>query len=146
VMVFAGSEATFTNNVIRGEGVAGIRAAGVVRADRNEFQGLTMRKVGPPNFAVWALEGSKVTLTDNSFSNWRHALHASKAETIVRDNKIKDFHQSAFVINAPSKPPAITGNIAVSSDPNAQIGRLDGKPVAAGDNRVELPTTTTPQR
>ena len=146
VMVFAGSDATFTDNVIRGEGVAGIRAAGVVRANRNEFQGLMLRKGGPPNFAIWALEGAKVTLTDNSFSTWRHALHATKSETIVRDNKIKDFHQSAFVINAPSKPPAITGNIAVSSDPNAQIGRLDNKPVDAGDNRVEPPTTATPQR
>lgn len=146
VMVFAGSDAAFTDNVIRGEGVAGIRVAGVVHADRNTFHGLTLRKVGPPNFAVWALEGSKVTLTDNSFSNWRHALHASKAETIVRDNTVKDFHQSAFVINAPPKPPVITGNIAVSSDRNAQVGKVDGQPVDAGDNRVEQPSVSKPNR
>lgn len=146
VMVFAGSEATFTDNVIRGEGVAGIRVAGVVRADRNTFQGLTLRKGGPPNFAVWGLEGAKVTLTDNSFSNWRHALHASKAETIVRDNTVKDFHQSAFVIDAPSKPPVITGNIAVSSDRNAQVGRVDGQPVGVGENRVEQPSDSKPSR
>jgi hypothetical protein len=146
VMVFAGSDATFADNVIRGEGVAGIRVAGVVRADRNSFPGLTLRKVGPPNFAVWALEGAKVTLTDNSFSTWRHALHATKAEVIVRDNKINDFHQSAFVINSPSKPPVIAGNVAVSSDRKAQVGMLDGKPVDAGDNRVEPPTPGGPQR
>ena len=146
VMVFAGSNATFTDNVIRGEGVAGIRAAGVVRADRNSFEGLTLRKAGPPNFAVWALDGSQVTLTDNTFSNWRHALHATKAETVVRDNRIKDFHQTAFVINAPSKPPVITGNVAVSSDQQAQVGKLDGKSLDAGDNRVEPPASETPQR
>ena len=146
VMVYAGSDTTFSDNVIRGEGVAGIRTAGVVRADRNSFHGLTLRKVGPPNFAVWAMEGSKVTLTDNSFSTWRHALHATKADTIVRDNRIEDFHQSAFVINAPSKPPIISGNVAVSSDRQVQVGLLDGKPVDGSDNRVESLMAAAPQR
>jgi parallel beta-helix repeat protein len=43
VMVFGGSEATFTDNVIRGGGVAGIRVAGTVRLSRNEFDGTSLR-------------------------------------------------------------------------------------------------------
>jgi parallel beta-helix repeat protein len=139
VMVFAGSEATFTNNVIRGEGVAGIRAAGVVRADNNSFEGLTLRKVGPPNFAVWALKGARVTLSNNSFSSWRHALHASESESLVSGNTISNFHRTAIVINKPSQPPTVTGNTAVSSDQQAEVATVDGVPVEPGKNHVERP-------
>lgn len=141
-MVFAGSEATFTNNVIRGEGVAGIRAAGVVRADNNSFEGLTLRKVGPPNFGVWALKGSKVTLLNNSFLNWRHALHASESESLVSGNTVNDFHKTAIVINKPSSPPVITRNSAVSADQKAEVATVDGMSVEAGNNRVEKPPNT----
>ena len=137
VMVFAGSEATFTNNVIRGEGVAGIRAAGVVRADNNSFEGLTLRKVGPPNFAVWALKGARVTLSNNSFSSWRHALHASESESLVSGNTISNFHRTAIVINKPSQPPIVVGNTAASADPQAGAATVDGVSVETGNNRVE---------
>ncbi len=137
VMVFAGSEATFTSNVIRGEGVAGIRAAGVVRADNNLFEGLTLRKVGPPNFAVWALTGANVTLSNNSFSNWRHALHATESETLISGNTISSFHRTAIVINKPSQPPIVVGNTAASADPQAGAATVDGVSVETGNNRVE---------
>jgi len=146
VMVFAGSEATFTNNVIRGEGVAGIRAAGLVRADNNSFEGLTLRKVGPPNFAVWALKGANVTLLNNRFSNWRHALHASESESLISGNTISNFHRTAIVINKPSKPPVVTGNSAVSADQKAEVVTVDGMPVEAGNNRVEKPSSSNPIR
>ncbi len=146
VMVFAGSKATFTNNVIRGEGVAGIRAAGLVRADNNSFEGLTLRKVGPPNFAVWALKGANVTLLNNRFSNWRHALHASESESLISGNTISNFHRTAIVINKPSKPPVVTGNSAVSADQKAEVVTVDGMPVEAGNNRVEKPSSSNPIR
>lgn len=146
VMVFAGSAATFTGNVIRGEGVAGIRAAGVVRADNNSFQGLTLRKVGPPNFGIWALKGSKVTLLNNRFSNWRHALHASESESLVSGNMFNDFHRTAIVINKPSQPPVVTGNTAVSSDKLANVATVDGVLVEAGNNRVEKRLNSKPNR
>lgn len=141
-MVFAGTHATFTNNVIRGEGVAGIRVAGTVRAVNNEFRGLSLRKGGPPNFAVWALNGSSVTMSDNVISNWRHALHASEAETTISENRISDFHQVAIVISKPSRPPVIIGNTVVSSDPKARIATIDGKPAGAADNQLDRPSTT----
>lgn len=146
VMVFAGSEATFSNNVIRGEGVAGIRAAGVVRADGNSFEGLTLRKVGPPNFAVWALKGAKVTLSNNSFSNWRHALHATESETLINGNAISSFHKTAFVINKPSQPPFVTGNTAFSADQKALLATIDGEPVETGYNRVQKTSDSKPTR
>ncbi|MGZ0169202.1 MAG: right-handed parallel beta-helix repeat-containing protein [Planctomycetales bacterium] len=146
VMVFAGSETTFTNNVIRGEGVAGIRAAGVVRADNNSFEGLTLRKTGPPNFGVWALPGAKVTLLNNKFSNWRHALHASESESLISGNTISSFHKTAIVINKPSQSPVVIDNTAVSADQKALLATIDGMPVEAGNNRVEEPSDSTPNR
>lgn len=146
VMVFAGSEATFTDNVIRGEGVAGIRAAGVVRADSNSFEGLTLRKVGPPNFGVWALKGSNVTLSNNRFSNWRHALHASESESLVSGNTITAFHKTAIVINKPSRPPVITGNTVVSSAKLVTVATVDGVPFEAGNKRVEKQSNSKPDR
>jgi parallel beta-helix repeat protein len=146
VMVFAGSEANFTNNVIRGEGVAGIRAAGVVRADNNSFEGLTLRKVGPPNFGVWALKGAKVTLLNNRFSNWRHALHASESESLFSGNTINNFHKTAVVINKPSRPPVVTVNKAVSSEKLANVATIDGMPLEAGDNRIGNPSNREPDQ
>lgn len=146
VMVFAGSEATFTNNVIHGEGVAGIRASGIVIANSNSFEGLTLRKVGPPNFGVWALKGAKVTLSNNSFSNWRHALSASESESLVNGNTIKDFHKTAIVINKPSQPPVIHGNSAVSSNQQANVATIDGVPVEENKNNLNPPTVADPTR
>ena len=75
VMVAAGTTAAFTNNVLRGGGVASLRLAGDVRAVGNQFIALP-RKGGPPGQAVWALAGSSVELVGNRFEGWRSALVA----------------------------------------------------------------------
>jgi hypothetical protein len=107
---------------------------------------LTLRKVGPPNFRVWALKGAKVTLLNNRFSNWRHALHASESESLVSGNTINDFHKTAVVINKLSKPPVGTVNKAVSSEKLANVATIDGIPLEAGDNRIENPSNREPDQ
>ena len=110
VMVFAGGEARMTSNTITGGGVAGIRVAGTLRAEENKILGAAVRKVGPPNFAVWALEGSKVHLARNEIRSWRHALVADKAEVEATGNTVRNFHGEAFVVREPSAPPRIADN------------------------------------
>ena len=116
VMVSVGAQATFRGNVIRGGGVAGIRVAGTIVVEDNEFDGTSMRKVGPPNFAVWALPGSRVTLTGNKFSGWRHAVHSSEGHVTATGNTVSNFHRAAFVVEKPAAPPEIAGNTIVATE------------------------------
>lgn len=137
VMVFAGTEATFTNNVIQGEGVAGIRVAGTVRADNNEFIGTSLRRGGPPNFAVWALPNSDVTMTANKIHGWRHGLHATEANVSATKNTVSNFHNAAFVIQKPNSPANVHGNIAISKNPKDSVILLDGEASAIGGNELK---------
>jgi hypothetical protein len=50
------------------------------------------------------------------------------------------------VINKPSQPPVVTGNTAVSADQKALLATTDGTPIEAGDNRVENPSNSKPNR
>ena len=72
VMIFAGARARFADNTIQGSGVAGIRVAGELDAVGNKFVCPTPRKGGPPNTGIWALQGSRVTLSNNTFGGWRN--------------------------------------------------------------------------
>lgn len=136
VMVFEGSHATFTDNTIRGGGVAGIRVAGSVRVDENKFEGTSFRKGGPPNFAVWALKGSRVSMSGNQMYSWRHALHASEANVVATDNTVKKFHKAAFVIQKPTAPVQIRGNTAVSGNPKDVVVLIDGEASSERDNEL----------
>ena len=119
VMVFQGADATFTNNTIRGGGVAGIRVAGNVRAEGNSFLGEKIRPVGPPNFAVWALPGSKVVLRKNIFKTWRHAIVASKSTVSATGNEIRDFHKSPMLLQDSSVN--VSGNQISESSPQNEV-------------------------
>ncbi|MCR9197671.1 MAG: right-handed parallel beta-helix repeat-containing protein [Planctomycetaceae bacterium] len=81
VMIFSGAKATFVGNTIRGEGVAGIRVAGQLSATNNTLMCPKPRKKGPPSIGIWALDGSKVTLSENTFAGWRsnHSAAGSKS-------------------------------------------------------------------
>lgn len=129
VMVFSGSTAIFKDNVIRGGGVAGIRAEGNVNASDNTFDGTSLRKTGPPNFAIWGLKGSRITMKDNRVSGWRHALHSTEGHVHVTGNSVSEFHGAAFVIQNPSSKPSVFENAITTSKPNDQTLLLDGKPV-----------------
>jgi hypothetical protein len=137
VMVFPGATATFSDNTIRGQGVAGIRVAGTVRADGNRFVGTSLRKGGPPNFGIWALDGSDVSLSRNKFSTWRHALFASKSRVAAIENTIEDFHKTAIVVKNPSGPAAVYGNTAHSSTAGAKVVDVDGETNVVSDNVVK---------
>ena len=136
VMVFAGADAIFTDNVIRGGGVAGIRTAGKVRVFHNKFVGTSLRKAGPPNFAVWALPGADVTMTSNTAHDWRHALHASEATVHAIHNTVRNFHSIAFVIQESPGPATVFGNTAVSANPEDRVLTISGKQGIVTDNHV----------
>ena len=136
VMVFRGADATFTGNTIRGGGVAGIRVAGKVRADNNEFAGTSLRRVGPPNFAIWALPGSDVTVTANKIHGWRHALHASEASVSATKNTVSEFHSAAFVVQKSKIPPNIYGNAARTRNSGDKVVSLTGEKGIVKNNEL----------
>lgn len=139
MMVFPGSEVTLTGNIIRGGGVAGIRVGGKIRASNNEFAGTTLRKVGPPNFGVWALSGADVSLTDNQFHDWRHALQADKATVFAARNRISNFHGTALVIRNAPAPANVFYNIAVSANPNDKVVSISGETGVVQNNELQKP-------
>lgn len=141
VMVFQGADATFTDNVIRGGGVAGIRVAGRVRVTNNEFVGTSLRRVGPPNFAVWALPGSDVAMTGNKVHGWRHALHATEASVLASNNTVSDFHNAAIVIQKSNSPADVYGNMAISKYPKDKVVSLDGESGVVRDNHLNAATS-----
>ncbi len=136
-MVFKGATATFDNNTIHGEGVAGIRVGGVVVATGNRFQGITIRKAGPPNFGVWALAGSKVTLTHNQFTTWRHALFASEASVTANRNTIRDFHKTALVITNAPQGVNVSNNTAISQNPQDKVVVIQGLQAKVTNNVMQ---------
>lgn len=136
VMVFEGAQATFTDNVIRGGGVAGIRVAGTVRAINNEFVGTSLRKSGPPNFAIWAVAGSDVTLISNNIHGWRHALHSTEATILATNNAVRNFHAVAFVVQDSPSASSVFSNTAASSNPEDKMLTIRGKTGVVIDNQV----------
>lgn len=139
-MVFKGATATFDNNTIHGEGVAGIRVGGIVVATGNRFNGIAIRKAGPPNFGVWALAGSKVTLSNNQFTTWRHALVASEASVTVNRNTIRDFHKTALVINNVPQGANVSHNTAISQNPLDQVVVIQGLQAKVTKNVLQTET------
>ncbi|MCA9014293.1 MAG: right-handed parallel beta-helix repeat-containing protein [Planctomycetaceae bacterium] len=139
MMVFEGAEVTLTDNIIRGGGVAGIRVAGKIRAENNEFAGTSLRKVGPPNFGVWALPGSDVTLIANQFHHWRHALQAGEATVLAARNKISDFHGTALVIQNAKVPANVFDNTAVSANPKDKVVSISGDAGMVQGNELQKP-------
>jgi len=136
VMVFSGAEAWFKDNTIEGGGVAGIRTSGIIHAQGNQFKGTAIRKVGLPNFAIWALPGSQVNLSSNTFRSWRHALHATEAEVRAVENEVHEFHKAAFVVERPSAPVKVFSNTAFSTDAQALVTRIEEGQGIVTDNQL----------
>ena len=143
VMVFAGSDATFRDNVIRGGGVAGIRVAGTVKAENNTFKGTSLRKAGPPNFAIWGLKGSRVTMNNNKISGWRHALQSTEGHVAANGNIVSNFHRAAFVIQKPASDTIVADNQIVTGVASDQVCLIDGKPAKVDANTVVRSTSST---
>jgi parallel beta-helix repeat protein len=127
VMVFEGATALFTKNTIRGGGVAAIRVAGTVRVHGNRIEGAAVRKGGPPNFGVWALPGSRVEMTGNTVSGWRHALSAENAVIVANDNSVSDAISAAFRIRGKPESNIVSGNRVTGENTKEVIFEPDGK-------------------
>ncbi|MGY8767549.1 MAG: right-handed parallel beta-helix repeat-containing protein [Pirellulales bacterium] len=136
VMVAKGATATFTENTITGGGVAGIRVAGKVNIDNNQFVGTSLRKVGPPNFAVWALPNSDITMTANKIDSWRHALLATEARVSAMNNQVSNFYKTAFMIQKSTGPNEVSNNQAVSQNPTDQVVILTESSAITKNNTV----------
>ena len=144
VMVFKGAEAEFTDNTIRGSGVAGIRTEGVVRATGNRFECPALREGGgPPQFAVWGLPGADIVFTGNTVRGWRSALAAEKATVTARDNRVAHYGAVGIKIDQPVGKPVITGNVFESERDKTGFTVFGGEAVVE-DNRVERNTEAKP--
>ncbi len=106
VMVFEGARADFIDNKFTGSGVAAIRSQGQIFVCGNQFDCPAPRKGGPPQFAVWALEGSSTTMTDdNQIEGWRQpeiaALRVSTRKEL--DAALKTAKPGTTILLAPGK-------------------------------------------
>ena len=139
VMVFNGAKAVFKENTFTGGGVAALRLAGEAELQNNVFKGNGPKKGGPPNFGIWALSGSKLKANENSFSAWRHAIHATESEVIACDNIVEKFLGVAILIQKPLKPVTLTGNKAISSENTSIVIKSDQPHKLVKDNKVLKP-------
>ncbi|TXT17727.1 MAG: F-box protein 11 [Planctomycetota bacterium] len=114
VMVFKNAEADFTDNTLRGTGVAGIRAEGTIRVTNNTFETPTLREAGPPQFAVWGLPGADIVFTGNKVSGWRHALLADKARVTACDNRVAKYGAVGIKLTQPVGSAVLIGNVRQS--------------------------------
>jgi hypothetical protein len=138
VAILDNSQATLIDNDLNGGGVAGVLLQGNANIRNNRFHGNGPRQGGPPNFAIWVREGSKVTFSGNRVEGWRHALFASKAKQVTaNDNQVSSFLGTALVIRDSKKPATATGNRAFSDDPKAQAIEITDPKAEVTGNRVE---------
>lgn len=135
-MVNDGADVMFTDNIIRGGGVAGIRVAGKIHVQNNELVGTSLRRLGPPNNAIWALPGSVVTMTANKIHGWRHGLHATESRVDANNNTVSNFHGSAFVIQNSPRPANIHDNTVISQNPDDKAISISGKSGNVKNNKL----------
>jgi parallel beta-helix repeat protein len=137
VMVFKGSEAEFSDNVIRGSGVAGIRTEGTVRIVNNRFECPSLRKGGgPPQFAVWGLPGANIVFVENKVNGWRHALVTEKAAVIASHNEVSGYWQVGIQVSQPTAPVTAISNVFWSESGHPGIN-ITGDQGIVEDNRIE---------
>jgi len=136
VMVFAGANVNCAGNMIKGSGVAGIRVAGHIRVTDNRFVGTSLRKGGPPNFAVWGLPGSDITFSDNIVSGWRHAISADRAAVTAWNNIVHNYWLVGIKINEPASPAHVFNNTFHSEMKHPAL-KIKGQGGFTQGNRIE---------
>jgi len=139
IMVFKNAEAIIDGNTIAGPGVAGVRLGGTAEIRNNIIHGRKLRPIGPPQFGVWALPGSHLKMSGNSFKTWRHALYASDSTVTATGNTAETFVRVAYVVENPSAPATVSGNIAISSNPGDTAVKVDHEQGAVRDNLMKPP-------
>ncbi|MEO1826208.1 MAG: right-handed parallel beta-helix repeat-containing protein, partial [Roseibacillus sp.] len=139
IMVFKNAKAIITGNIVAGPGVAGVRVAGAAEIRNNIIRGRKLRPNGPPQFGVWALPGSSLLMSGNSFKTWRHALYASGSNVTATDNTAETFVGVAYVVARPSAPATVSGNVAITANPKDSIVKVDNEQGMVSNNRMESP-------
>ncbi|MDB4770637.1 right-handed parallel beta-helix repeat-containing protein [bacterium] len=137
VMVFEGATAIFRDNVISGQGVAGVRVAGTVVLEGNRFVGKEMRPSGPPNFGVWALANATVTLKNNDFSDWRHAVQATQSRVQMQSNQVSGFHRYALHLQQLKPGSFVLDNLVTAAHPNDALLSKDVQSGLAETTRID---------
>ncbi|MDC0279056.1 right-handed parallel beta-helix repeat-containing protein, partial [bacterium] len=145
IAIKGGSSATILNNTIKGGGVAGVLLQGSATILDNQFLGNGPRKgPGPPNYATWVQEGSQVVFSDNTVDRWRHALAASKADSVrVTGNTTTNFLRTAIVISETVKPVDVIGNLAVSESSDGESVQVSGPTGVISENIFRVIAETT---
>jgi hypothetical protein len=138
VMVFKEAEADFSDNTIRGSGVAGIRTEGIIRANGNTFESPALRAGGPPQFAVWGLPGSHIQFSGNTIRGWRQALFADKATVTANENRIEKYGQVGIKIQHPIGTTVVVGNHFESETDSEGVNVTGGQSVVE-NNRISKP-------
>jgi hypothetical protein len=139
VMVFQGAEVDFSDNTIRGSGVAGVRCEGVIRVTSNRFDCPALREGGgPPQFAVWGLPGAEIHFTGNTVDGWRHALFAEKAAVTACRNWIANYSQLGMKVDQPTGAAIVVGNTFESEQDHAPVAVSGGEGIIE-NNRIEKP-------
>ena len=139
IMVFKNAQAIIAGNTIAGPGVAGVRLGGIAEIRSNIIHGRKLRANGPPQFGVWALPGSRLLMSGNSFKTWRHALYAGGSAVTVTGNTAETFVRVAYVVEQPSAPATVFGNMAIKSNLEDRVVKVDGEQGMVSDNRMEPP-------
>ncbi len=135
VMVFAGARADFVGNTFTGSGVAAIRSQGQIFVGGNKFHCPAPRKGGPPQNAVWALEGSMASLRpNNEIRGWREpkigAVRVTNREEL--EAALKAAKAGTTILIAPG---AYAGGISVRD-----LAGQEGQPIViAGANPNQPP-------
>jgi hypothetical protein len=138
VMVFKGAQADFADNLVRGSGVAGIRAEGSIRVTGNTFECPALREGGPPQFAVWGLPGADIVFTGNRVRGWRHAIFAEKAAVMACENRISNYGSVAIKVDQPTRVVVAVGNSFESAKDRTGVTVTGGRAIV-DNNRIASP-------
>jgi hypothetical protein len=111
------STAMIRDNRISGGGVAALLLQGQAVVSQNEFTGIQEKQGN----AVWIWEGSKASVSENSFDGYRTAVNATKARVVISENKIRRFRGPAIIVKHSPFPVHIFDNTGISADPESEM-------------------------
>ncbi len=127
------SSATIRDNRISGGGVAALLVQGTATVSGNTFTGVEEKQGN----AIWIWEGSKATVSENSFDGYRTAVNATKANVVVAGNRVKNFQGAAIIVKDSQTPAHIYGNTATSTDATAKVIDVQGRSGVVEENTLK---------
>ena len=85
---------------------------------------------------MWVREASKVTISENTITDFRTGIHSSQATIHVADNTIQGFVGTAIVIKDSRKPAHVTGNVGRSTHIKPRVVDVQGPSGIIDNNRL----------